>query len=93
MSGVNPNVGTVAGGTVVSITNGLFPLLATTAVRFGNAPGTLSTGVTLVSSTLLQAVAPPGSTVGTVSVYVAPNGVDFVTGPSFSYLCTLFALL
>jgi hypothetical protein len=62
ISGLRPASGTEAGGTLVTISGG--NLLGTTGVSFG---GNLAT-YTVLSETLIQAIAPPG--VGTVKVQI-----------------------
>ncbi|MFF7233174.1 IPT/TIG domain-containing protein [Streptomyces sioyaensis] len=77
LSSVSPNSGTTAGGTTVTLTG--TGLAATSAVRFG---ATVAASFTVVSDTVLTAVAPPGS--GTVQVTVTtPGGTS--NGVSYTY--------
>ncbi|WP_235445011.1 beta strand repeat-containing protein [Streptomyces sioyaensis] len=80
LSSVSPNSGTTAGGTTVTLTG--TGLAATSAVRFG---ATAAASFTVVSDTVLTAVAPPGT--GTVQVTVTtPGGTS--NGVSYTYSVT-----
>jgi alpha-tubulin suppressor-like RCC1 family protein len=81
ISSVSPNIGSAAGGTVVTITGAEFT--GATAVRFGAAE---ATGVTVNSGTSITATAPAGT--GTVDVTVtAPAGLSPITpADRFTYV-------
>ncbi|HEX7610159.1 MAG TPA: IPT/TIG domain-containing protein [Solirubrobacteraceae bacterium] len=73
ISGVSPNLGPAAGGTVVTISGADFT--GATAVRFGAAE---ASNVTVNSATSITATAPAGS--GTVDVTVStPAGLSLIT--------------
>jgi hypothetical protein len=80
VSSVSPNVGPLAGGTAVTITGANFVSPAT--VMFG---GTAATNVTVVSSTSISAVTPPGSA-GLVGVTVTANGQNGTLDNGFTYV-------
>ncbi|MEV7471829.1 IPT/TIG domain-containing protein [Streptomyces kronopolitis] len=80
LSSVSPNSGPPAGGTAVTLTG--TGLTNASAVRFG---ATAATSFTVVSDTLITAVAPAGS--GTVQVTVTtPGGIS--NGVSYTYALT-----
>lgn len=80
VTAVSPSSGPAAGGTTVTVTGTNFT--GATAVSFGSAA---ATGVHVLSSTQLSAVAPPGS--GTVDVRVTgPGGTSAASsGDQFAY--------
>lgn len=87
VTAINPNFGTTAGGTAVTITGANF--VATPTVTIG---GTAATGVTFVSSTTLRATT-PAHAAGTVNVVVTnpdlqagtlTSGYYFVAAPTAS---------
>ncbi|QLH23602.1 S-layer family protein [Streptomyces sp. Rer75] len=78
LSGVTPNQGPATGGTSVTLTGSGFT--GATAVRFGSV---LASSFTVVSSTQITAVAPPGSA-GPVQVTVTgPGGTS--NGVTYTY--------
>ncbi|MFE3548019.1 beta strand repeat-containing protein [Streptomyces kronopolitis] len=78
LSSVSPSSGSSAGGTAVTLTGS--GLTNASAVRFGSTP---ATSFTVVSDTVITAVAPPGS--GTVQVTVTtPGGTS--NGLSYTYV-------
>ncbi|WP_432587038.1 IPT/TIG domain-containing protein [Streptomyces sp. HD1123-B1] len=78
LTSVSPNQGPAAGGNTVTITGS--GLSGATSVLFGSTP---ATSFTVVSSTQITAVAPPGS--GNVQVtVVTPGGTS--NGVSYSYV-------
>ncbi|WP_221179443.1 beta strand repeat-containing protein [Streptomyces botrytidirepellens] len=78
LSGVSPNQGPAAGGTSVTLTGSGFT--GATAVRFGSVN---ASSFTVVSSTQITAVAPPGSA-GPVQVTVTgPGGTS--NGVTYTY--------
>jgi hypothetical protein len=74
ISGINPNAGTTAGGTGVTITGAGFTAPAT--VTFG---GTAATGVTVASSTTIQATT-PAHAAGAVDVVVTGTASAVLPG-------------
>ncbi|MEE4419005.1 IPT/TIG domain-containing protein [Streptomyces bugieae] len=79
LSSITPASGTLSGGTSVTLTGSQF--LNATAVRFGAAAASF----TVVSDTLITAVAPPASAAGSVQVTVTtPGGTS--AGVSYEYL-------
>ncbi|MGZ4233787.1 MAG: IPT/TIG domain-containing protein [Solirubrobacteraceae bacterium] len=83
VSGVAPNSGPAAGGTIVTITG--TKLADATAVRFGHARGA---GLKPISATQLQVTTPPGS--GTVPVTVVTPHRESAPGSTaqFQYVLT-----
>jgi len=79
VTGLSPNLGPVAGGTMVTISGTGFT--GVTAVDFGSSP---ATNVTVVNATSITADSPPGS-IGPVDVTVAAAG-----GTSATSLADLF---
>ncbi|MGW9075701.1 IPT/TIG domain-containing protein [Streptomyces kronopolitis] len=78
LSSVSPNSGPAAGGTAVTLTGS--GLTNASAVRFGSTP---ATSFTVVSDTVITAVAPAGT--GTVQVTVTtPGGTS--NGLSYTYV-------
>ena len=86
LTGINPNTGPAAGGTVVTITGTGFT--GATAVDFGT---TAATDVTVVSDTTITADSPAGT--GTVHVTVlTPGGTSATsTADQFTYTATVVA--
>jgi hypothetical protein len=88
VSGITPNLGSVQGGTLVTIIGSNF--VTGTTVFFGSK---LGTPVTVLDSTKMQAFVPPG-VVGPVDVVVSnangdafvPAGFTYVVGAPFSIL-------
>lgn len=79
---VTPNNGPAAGGNTVSIGGANFT--NTTAVAFGS---TIATSFTVVSSSTINAVVPPGpSAGGTVSVLVTGPGGTSIAGTTYTYM-------
>lgn len=84
VSSISPNSGPVMGGTTVKILGSGFQSGA--SVTFG---GTASTSVTLVSSTVIQAVA-PASSAGTISIGVTNADSQSATlASAFTYFHTV----
>jgi len=80
LSSVSPNTGPVTGGTAATITGTGFQTGAT--VKFGS---TLSTAVTVVSSTQINAMSPSGSS-GSVALNVTNTNGQYGSMPSaFTY--------
>ncbi len=82
VSGVSPNSGTTAGGTVVTITGSNF--IEVTAVNFGATP---AASYTVVSATQITATAPVHAA-GLVNVHVTGAGITSATATAdqFTYL-------
>jgi len=78
---VRPGCGLVTGGTTVSITGTGFTSGAT--VQFGSTP---ATSVTVLSSTSLKAVTPPGSGLVDVTVTTPDGTSPVVNGDRFTYI-------
>ncbi|CAL5870341.1 uncharacterized protein PFLUO_LOCUS4577 [Penicillium psychrofluorescens] len=84
VSTINPTGGPVAGGNIVVITGSGF--MNVIAVTFGSTP---ATSFTVVSSTVVNAVVPPGpSGGGTVSVYVTGSDGTSTPGLGSEYAYT-----
>jgi len=82
LSTVSPAAGTTGGGTSVSITGSGFAAGAT--VRFGNAN---ATGVTVLSSSQITAITPPGT--GTVAVQITnPDTQSAQLTGAYTYVST-----
>jgi hypothetical protein len=81
ITSVSPNTGPTTGGTAVAITGSNFT--GTTAVKFG---ATNATSFTVISTTQISAIAPPGS-LGTVDVTVkTPSGTSAISpADQYSY--------
>ncbi len=81
LSGINPNFGPEAGGTVVTLTGSGFT--GTTAVNFG---ANTAPNFTCTSDTSCTATSPPGT--GTVNVTVTTSGGTSPSGPgtTFTYI-------
>lgn len=82
ISSVSPNVGSINGGTSVTITGTNFSTSGTTSVLFGVTP---STNVTVNSSTSVSAVTPNHSE-GTVDVVVNTNGLIATAAGAFAFV-------
>jgi formylglycine-generating enzyme required for sulfatase activity len=79
VNAVTPNVGTIAGGTTVTISGAYFS--GTTAVAFG---GTPATQFSIVDSTTLTAVT-PAAVAGAVDITVTANGRGGSLSNAYSY--------
>jgi len=79
VSGVTPNVGTIVGGTPITISGAYFT--GVSSVLLGGAP---ATQVTVVNSTTLTAVT-PASSAGAVDVTVTANGRVGSLANAYSY--------
>jgi formylglycine-generating enzyme required for sulfatase activity len=79
INAVTPNVGTIAGGTTVTISGAYFS--GTTAVAFGGAP---ATQVSVVNSTTLTAVT-PAAVAAAVEITVTANGRVGSLSNAYSY--------
>jgi len=76
---VAPNVGTIAGGTPITISGNYF--LGTTSVTIG---GAAATGVQIVSATTINAITPAGAA-GSAAVSVTANGQTGSLAGGYSY--------
>jgi len=76
---VAPNVGTIAGGTPITISGNYF--LGTTSVTIG---GVAATGVQIVSATTINAITPAGAAVA-AAVSVTANGRTGSLAGGYSY--------
>ncbi|WP_407572600.1 SMP-30/gluconolactonase/LRE family protein [Deinococcus altitudinis] len=83
VTGISPNLGLTAGGTVVTVTGTGFT--SGTAVKFGNVP---ASSVTVNSSTSLTATSPASNTTGNADVTVSNSTGSSSVGPAdqFDYL-------
>jgi len=79
VSSVLPNVGTIAGGTPITISGNYF--LGTTSVTIG---GLAATGVQIVSATTINAITPAGAA-GSAAVSVTANGRTGSLAGGYSY--------
>jgi len=79
ISSVTPNVGTIVGGTPVTISGNYF--LGTTSVTIG---GVAATGVQIVSATTINAITPAGAA-GSAAVSVTANGRTGSLASGYSY--------
>ncbi|CAM9134190.1 unnamed protein product, partial [Discosporangium mesarthrocarpum] len=82
--GLSPSIGSLEGGTTVSIFGSGFIFSAEMALQFGR----VQTPVTFVSSSELRCISPPSSSAGSTTVLVSNNGMDFEegTGEVFHYM-------
>ncbi len=80
---VAPNTGWTGGGTIMALTGTNFVSGATVTVG-----GTAATGVTFISSTLLVATAPSGTSGGKTVVVRNPNGQTASRSNGFTYRST-----
>ena len=76
---VTPNVGTIVGGTPITISGNYFP--GTTSVTIG---GVAATGIQIVNATTISAITPAGAT-GSAAVSVTANGRTGTLAAGFSY--------
>jgi formylglycine-generating enzyme required for sulfatase activity len=88
VSSIVPNAGVVTGGASITITGAYLAL--TTGVTIG---GAAATNVTLVSSTTLTAIAPPGQVgnadvviTGSKGTIIVPGGFQYVSTPGWATL-------
>ena len=79
ISSVTPNVGTIVGGTPITISGNYFP--GTTLVTIG---GVAATGIQIVNATTINAITPAGAA-GSAAVSVTANGRTGTLGGGFSY--------
>jgi len=79
IASVTPNVGTIVGGTPITISGNYF--LGTTSVTIG---GVAATGVQIVDATTINAITPAGAA-GSAAVSVTANGRTGTLAGGFSY--------
>jgi formylglycine-generating enzyme required for sulfatase activity len=79
LSSVTPNVGTIVGGTPITISGNYF--LGTTSIMIG---GVAATGIQIVNATTISAITPAGAT-GSAAVSVTANGRTGTLAGGFFY--------